>query len=355
MQDADWRATYEPELANVRAAIDWALGHDGDSVIGIALAGASGPLWVSLGLFTEGAHRLEAAVARIEPHTSESDQARLLLWLGRILDEAPARARPLLERAAELYRRLGDPLGLGLSLARLGRVLTFMGRLEQAEAALSEAQPLLEGTGLPKALVFYFFNLAYLKSQSGDPLAARGYYEQTLALDRAVGDESAVLATLGNLANVTWALGDLDATAATFRQQVALMRNSPVTTHRIRGWTLTSLAGVLAELGQLDEALAAAREGLPLVGEDGTVWIFMDSLALRAGLAGKLSNAARLAGYAEHTFVAKQAARHPIDMRHRKRLDELLREKLAPDELERLLAEGARMTEDEACRLALEG
>ena len=89
------------------------------------------------------------------------------------MDETPARARPLLERAAELYRRLGDPLGLGLSLARLGRVLALMGRFEQAEAALSEAQPLLERTGLPKAPVYYFFNLAYLKSLSGDPLAAR--------------------------------------------------------------------------------------------------------------------------------------------------------------------------------------
>jgi hypothetical protein len=35
-------------------------------------------------------------------------------------------------------------------------------------------------------------------------------------------------------------------------------------------------------------------------------------------------------------------------------LQTLLREKLVPDELERLLAEGAALTEDEACRLALE-
>jgi hypothetical protein len=32
----------------------------------------------------------------------------------------------------------------------------------------------------------------------------------------------------------------------------------------------------------------------------------------------------------------------------------LLREKLAPGELERLIAEGVKMSEDEACRLALE-
>jgi len=169
-----------------------------------------------------------------------------------------------------------------------------------------------------------------------------------------VGDEFAVLATLGNLANVTWALGDLEATAASFREQVTLIRQSSAKTIRLLGWSLTSLAGVLTEMGKLDEALVTAREGLPLVAEGGSAWIFSDSLALRAGLAGKLCAAARLAGFADHIFVVKQATRHPIDLRHRKKLHALLREKFAPDELEGLLAEGAKLSEDEACRLALE-
>ncbi|TMG82141.1 MAG: tetratricopeptide repeat protein [Betaproteobacteria bacterium] len=352
--DAAWHATYVPELINVRAALDWALGHDGDCAIGTAIAGASGPLWSTLGLFGEGVQRLEAAVARIEPDTRESDQARLWLWLGRLVDEAPAQARPYLERAAELYRRLGDPLGLGLSLARLGRVLAFMGKFDQSEAVLTEARPLLERAGQPRALGFYFFNFAYLKSLSGDPVTARRYYEQSLALDRDAGDEFAVLATLGNLANVTWALGDLDAAAASFRQQIAVLRDSPVSTKRLLGYALSNLAGVLTERGDLSEALAAAREGLPLVREDGSAWIFVDHVALRAALAGKLSNAARLAGYADHSWTAKEATRHPIEARARASVHALLREKLVPDALERFFAEGAKMREDEACRLALE-
>jgi tetratricopeptide (TPR) repeat protein len=218
---------------------------------------------------------------------------------------------------------------------------------------LTEARPLLEHAP-PRLLNFYLFNRAFLKSQSGDTVAARKYYEQSLAICRQGGYELGVLSALGNLANVAWVLGDLDAAESAFRQQVALVRASPVKTNRLLGWAIASLGGVLAELGQLDEALAVTREGLPLLREDGSAWIFAHCTGLLAGLAGKLSDAARLAGYAEHTFVAKQAARHPIDMRHRKLLDELLREKLAPDELERLLAEGARMTEDEAYRLALE-
>jgi hypothetical protein len=41
-------------------------------------------------------------------------------------------------------------------------------------------------------------------------------------------------------------------------------------------------------------------------------------------------------------------------VRSRGRLQALLREKLHFDELVRLLADGAKMNEDEACRLALE-
>jgi hypothetical protein len=77
-------------------------------------------------------------------------------------------------------------------------------------------------------------------------------------------------------------------------------------------------------------------------------------LALRVAYAGHLADAARLAGYADSVHAAKAATRSRLTTRLRDRLHALLHEKLAPDELGRLVAEGARMTEDEACRLALE-
>jgi predicted ATPase/DNA-binding winged helix-turn-helix (wHTH) protein len=209
MPDPEWRATYLSELANVRAALNWALGPDGETGIAIDLAGASGPLWTTLGLFGEGVQRLEAALARIDPHTSDLALARLWLWLGRLLDETPGRAHPALERAVELYRKLGDPVGLGLALMRLGRVLALMGKFEQSEAALTEARPLLERAG-PNALNYYHFNFGFLKNLVGDPAAAQVHYERALELAREERNELGILATLGNLANARWGLGDLD-------------------------------------------------------------------------------------------------------------------------------------------------
>jgi len=46
--------------------------------------------------------------------------------------------------------------------------------------------------------------------------------------------------------------------------------------------------------------------------------------------------------------------REPNEVRARNRLQMLLGEQLAPDELERLRAEGAQMTEEDSCRIAVE-
>ena len=117
---------------------------------------------------------------------------------------------------------------------------------------------------------------------------------------------------------------------------------------------LVNLAGVRTERGELDEALAAAREGLPLLQEVGLAWVLLDHLALRAALAGKPADAARIAGYADSRYTAEKSPRQPNEARARERLQALLREKLDADKLERLLAEGAELSEDKACGVALD-
>lgn len=80
----------------------------------------------------------------------------------------------------------------------------------------------------------------------------------------------------------------------------------------------------------------------------------MDHLALRAALTGKVVNAAQLVGFADSKALIQGAAREPNEARARARVHALLRERLDPAELEHLLATGAKITEDEACQMALE-
>jgi hypothetical protein len=110
----------------------------------------------------------------------------------------------------------------------------------------------------------------------------------------------------------------------------------------------------LIDRGEFEEALAAGREALPLLLEEGHAWRFVGQFALRAALAGKLGNAARLAGYVDYTEATKQVTRSPVEARQRARLCGILGKELPDDDLARLRDEGAKLTEAEACRLALE-
>ena len=355
LPDARLREIYAPEVEHVRAALDWAFGSDGDPALGLTLAGASGPLWGTLGLFGEGSRRLEAATARIATDTPVREQALLWRQLGRLVDETPSRAEPAFQRAAALYRQIDDRLGLAHTLLQLGRTLAYLGELDAGHRALDEANALLADIDLPWLHALYFFNMAFLRNRQHDFAAARACYEKADALFLEAGDEFTAAATKGNIANITWAQGDLERAESAFRQQVVLMRASPMRTRRMLGWSLASLAGVLTERGELDEALAAGREGLPLLLEDGSGWIFVSHFALRAALAGRLSDAARLAGYSDHTWEQQRVTPHPIDARTSERLRPLLQQAFVAGELERLRAEGATLSEAEACELALAG
>lgn len=353
LPDERLREIYFPEIDHVRAALDWTFGPGGDATIGIPLAGGSGPLWAMLGLFVEGARRLEAAIASIRAGTPRSQQAMLWRQLGRLVDETPSRASAAFERAASLYRSIGDRQGLAHTLAQLGRALAYLGKLDASEAALAEADSLLAQVDVPWLRALCLFNMGFLKNRQQDLLGASNCYEQAQALFQRAGDDFTAAAARGNIALIAWALGDIEATETAFRQLVTLTRISPMGTRRMRGWWLASLAGVLIERGALEEALAAAREGLPLLLEDATVWPFVSHLALRAALVGRLSDAARLAGYSDCEWRKQQATPHPVDARTFERLRPLLAQAFASDELERLRAEGAQLTGSEACALAL--
>ena len=355
LSDPAWDAAYALERDHVRTALDWCFSSEGDAEIGVALAANSGPAWVDWSLRVEGLERLEAARARSGAQTLPSSQARLWLWIGVLRQSRSMRESVrALRRSVTLYRALGDAFGTAYAVIRLAGGLARSGRPRLAQRALAAASPAVEASG--STLAGPYFSVSnFIRKSMGDLEGARDDCERSLAGYRAHGAERHALEMRGSLADTHWALGSLDAALAEFRATVAQMRASPRTTKLALGVNLTNLAGVLTEVGALDEALEIAREGLPARRVSGFLFGALDHLALRAALAGRLAEAARLAGYADSNYATGKSHRQPNEARARARLERLLLDQPNANDLLRELAEGTRISEDEACRLALDG
>jgi tetratricopeptide (TPR) repeat protein len=198
-------------------------------------------------------------------------------------------------------------------------------------------------------LARYYGELGFVATLKGDPAAAVAHYEKALALYRRGEADTDALRMLINLAHVTWALGDLDTALARCHETIGLLRQLQPKNNLLLAFTLAYVMGIQTERGEIDEALTAATESLPLLDEAGCAWSVLDDFALLAALCDKPAGAARAVGYTDATYAAKTASRPPHVAQSRAKVEALLSERLPSEEREQLLAQGAKMTEHEAC------
>ena len=214
-----WVSAYAGQLDNLRLALDWCFGPDGDPVLGAELTASSAVLWFQLSLVDEGRVLFERAIAALESKAQldPAHQVALLCALGAALTYTvgpTAEARSPWDAAYRIARNLGNSelelramwgiwlfelssghyeaaleiAGRFMQLAawqngpstqadirtahRLtGMSLLLLGRLGEARAALEAALSGIE-TG-PSAVV---------RMQFDQELNARAFYSQTLWL-----------------------------------------------------------------------------------------------------------------------------------------------------------------------------
>ena len=353
---AEWRTRTDPELDNLRAALNWSLAPGNDAVTGIALAGSSAPVWGhrDAQLHAEGLQYLRSAVAHLNQTIAPGAEARLWLGLGSFLPYQYAADDILAstERAVALCRAAGNDRDLCNALLLYGRTLTNKGRFTDAEQALDELKVLLKQDPNARLQGSYNFFMGQHRTLSGDPQGAGPYFETALRLFEESGDEIMAVYTIGNLAERNRTLGHLEAAVNGFRESIVRARRS-----NMMRLSLGNLVGALVEQGKLDDATPVAHEALALLTE-GAAALFddlglFDALALRLALTGRHEHAARLNGFVTAVYEAGSQKRERNEERLNARLLTLLREKFSEDELGALLRAGAELDENEAYRIAL--
>ena len=245
-----WLDRLEEEHDNLRAALEWSLGTEGGSEAGLRIAGALYRFWFVRGYLTEGRQWLEEALTRSSGAAS-SARAKALHAAGYLAwgEGDLKRASGLLEEGLTLYRQLRDKRGLartlntlgvvatydewerkmalyeeGLSLAReieardlvatllnnLGEIARIRGDSRRARQLYEEALQL--GVGDQHRQV-PLINLGFVSCSQGDYAAARGFFAETLAIARRLGDKGGIAYGLEGLGGVYGLQGQAERTA----------------------------------------------------------------------------------------------------------------------------------------------
>ncbi len=337
-----WLERLWPELPELRAALRWATGPNGDAQRLVALVGAAGYFLNAAGLHREAQRWIEIARPLINTNTPALHAARY--WQAaafRSVDPvAPiADAIDAARRAAELFRALGQTreeyrmLGIQAHHGRrvdppldIDALLARMRALEGPDwgSRLLSVRLRPEGVAL---------------ARSGRWQEYRDHFAAEAAQAEADGDELHRWGCQHHISLADIALGQPDRAAEGMRPVVQRLRELGY----LR-WQWTRPAVYLMALIDAEataEATAALRETLPLMRVAGAIDWMPEYMALWALHVGEPEEAAGLLGWSDAILAASGQTRRDF---HRQRVLEraeaLLAEKLSSERVSALRSAG---------------
>jgi tetratricopeptide (TPR) repeat protein len=224
--------------------------------------------------------------------TSAAEPQRALVLLTTALERAAASGRGDLVSQARAYR---------------GRLLSTLGRGEEARADMTAARAGFEASGDTASLSRVLNDLAIEELQRGDLAAGERLLVQALEASRASGGSGGVMLT--NLAGIALQRGRPDLAAARYREAVEIFRAAK--SQRLSDG-LTDLSEALRDLGKTREADEALAEAIRLRASSPPSFDLALALLFRGGAeldAGHLSEVERTG--AEIQSVARATGERP--------------------------------------------
>ena len=344
-----------PDIDNLRAALDWAAQSSENGELHIRLASASADFLLQSGHRLEAQRHCQQALERIDVTTPPAVEAGMLVcWSAISHPRAGPTQLAASERAIALFRGIGNQRRLYGSLGQYAIASVTGGDVVSSEQALCEMARIHDSGWPPISRC----NLLLARSRFLDNVRPdqldemRDLAMEMLQIARAANDEWWIEVALRMLAANSRERGNLEEAISRGRELVALHWQDQRNVQGY-GFVLSDLSSALSERGEVEEALTVMREAAGVFARQGLLWIFLTRIALLALRRGHATEAALAFGRAEAGQAWRDAAQPPRKVREREDLLRQLQEVFSGPELERLLAEGAALTDEEAARIAL--
>jgi tetratricopeptide (TPR) repeat protein len=248
-------AALDADHDNLRAALGWALVRRGADAL--RLAADLAPFWRWRGHRSEGRRWLAAAL-EAAPNDAGARGRALVGAAILAYDQGDGGAAvALASEAAELCRRSGDAVGLGLALHRLAVVPE--GDDGRREVLLLEALALFEAADFASGTGSALSALAGLAAIGGDFARAESLCARALTEHQLDGNEQASAAALYILGAIVDARGETVRARALWEASVATARPFVAAAPML---ALVRLADLASSEGHTDEAQAMLRDAI---------------------------------------------------------------------------------------------
>ncbi len=238
---AQWVQRLEIEHDNMRSALEWSKGQDGDTDTGMRLASLLLGFWETRGYLGEGRGHLEALLSRDRGPRSRRIRGVALHTLWHICAESGelSKAGPLVEESLEIFRAQDDKVGIAASLINVGNVVYASRRdREKAKALFEESLAIFTAMDNKVGIAVSLSSLGSLsagllnvavcrvlpdksdfectvivrlgaREEQHDYEAARLRFEESLAIYREIKDKRGIASLLIRLAALSISQGDL--------------------------------------------------------------------------------------------------------------------------------------------------
>jgi predicted ATPase len=239
------------EQANIRAAIDWAA-TAGDVALALELVVALENFWNTSDPI-EGVRRLETLLGRTGdvPMPLRARALRALSGAASLAGDLEL-AKQAIHESLDAFRAIGDELGVGNLLHRLGMSALNVGEQARARAPLEESLEIFRRHGFRKGEATTIGGLGQLARMQGDAGQALILLEQSAAMAAQEGHSWWEARMLADLAELALVQNRPEEAAARARQALRLSRR--IGDRQLSVYVLAFLARAVAEDGEVHRA-----------------------------------------------------------------------------------------------------